>query len=239
MVIARRLASAAVLFGLLALSAMPARASLFSLSASGTINSNSTGDAAIPVGTPWSFELTYDTAAPDRDFEVSGSPDPTFGRFTNNAVPPALLFFHYRAAGYEVTLDDPADFGAASNIDITFTSVNAIDINLNAPTLFPPLAGGPVSFHADFNAFSAAPIFTSDALPTNTAIGPASFDQSTISLLPAGSEVSSNNLTSFTIAAVPEPSAASLEIVGLGVLLVVAWRRSRSPHCNARRAQAQ
>jgi hypothetical protein len=43
-----------LLFTLLALAAMPARASLFSLAASGTIAENSTGDSTIPVGTPLS-----------------------------------------------------------------------------------------------------------------------------------------------------------------------------------------
>ena len=106
--------AALLLFTLLALAAMPARASLFSLAASGTISENSSGDSTIPIGTPWTFELTYDTAAPDLDFELTGSPDPTFGRFTNTATPPALTFFHYQAGGYEVTLDDPADFGTFS-----------------------------------------------------------------------------------------------------------------------------
>ena len=100
-----------LLFTLLTLAAMPARASLFSLAASGTISENSSGDPTIPIGTPWTFDIIYDTAAPDLDFESTGSPDPTFGRFTNTATPPAMTFFHYRAGGYEVTLDDPVDFG--------------------------------------------------------------------------------------------------------------------------------
>ena len=53
-----------LLFTVLALTPMPARASLFSLAASGTISENSSGDSTIPIGTPWSFELTYNTAAP-------------------------------------------------------------------------------------------------------------------------------------------------------------------------------
>src|SRR5262249_56436558 len=93
------------------------------------------------------------------------------------------------------------DFVPFSGIDITFTSVNSIDININAPALFPQLAGGPVSFHADFNAFSTAPIFSSDALPTNTALGPASFDQSTVTLLPPAGVVSGNSLTSLMLTA--------------------------------------
>src|SRR5215813_9499898 len=139
---------------LLALAAAPAQASLFQLTASGTISSNSSGDATIPIGTPWSFELTYDTSAPDLDFELTGSPDPTFGRFTNTGAIPALTAFHYQAGSYEVTLDDPTDFGASSAIDITFTSIHAMDINISS-ALFPPLAGGAVSFHADFNDFSS------------------------------------------------------------------------------------
>src|SRR5512144_2432054 len=103
--------AALLLLGLLALAAAPARAALFSLEAAGTISFNSSGDSTIAVGTPWTFELTYDTAAPDLDFESTGSPDPAFGRFTNTGAPPALTFFHYRAGDYEVTIDDPADFG--------------------------------------------------------------------------------------------------------------------------------
>jgi hypothetical protein len=218
-----------LLFTLLALAAMPARASFFSLAASGTISSNSSGDPTIPIGTPWTFELTYDTAAPDLDFELTSSPDPTFGRFTNSAAPPALTFFHYQAGGYEATIDDPADFGTGSEILITFTNVNAIDINVNAPAFFPPLTGGLVSFHADFNAFSSAPIFSSDALPTNTTLGPESFDQSTVTLLPPTGVVSGSSLTSLTLMPVPEPSKAALQIVGLLVLRVVARRARRPP----------
>jgi hypothetical protein len=186
----------------LTLAAMPARASLFSLAASGTITENSSGDSTIPVGTPWSFEIIYDTAAPDLDFESTGSPDPTFGRFTNTSSPPALTFFHYRAGSYEATLADAADFGTFSGIETTFTSINGIDINISAPALFPHLAGGPVSFHADFAAFSTPPIFSSDALPTNTAIGPGSFVDSNVTLLPAAGVVSGNNLASWTLTAI-------------------------------------
>jgi len=193
---------ALLLFTLLVFVAMPARASRFTLAASGTISSNSSSDSTIPIGTPWTFELAYDTAAVDLDFELTGSPDPTFGRFTNTAAPPALAYFHYRAGSYEVTVDDPADFGAGSDILITFTSINAIDINIQAPAFFPPLAGGLVSFHADFNTFSSAPIFSSDALPTNTTLSLASFDQSTVTLLPPAGAVSSSSLTSLTLTAV-------------------------------------
>ena len=83
----------------------------YQLAAAGEISTNASSDVTIPVGTPWSLELTYDTAAPDLDFEVLGAADPTYGRFKNTAAPPALVSFHYRAGSYEVTLDDPADFG--------------------------------------------------------------------------------------------------------------------------------
>jgi hypothetical protein len=171
------------------------------LTASGTISVNSSGDATIPVGTSWEFELTYDTAAPDLDFELTESPDPTFGRFKNTGTPPALRFFHYRAGTYEVTMDDSADFGEFSDIHITFTSINAIDVNIHAPAHFPPLAGGPVGFHADFNAFTTAPIFLSDSLPTNTALSPASFDDSAVTLLPQAGVVTSSVVTSLSLTA--------------------------------------
>lgn len=215
----RSVKAAVLSFVLLTLAAMPARASLLTLSVSGTISSNSSGDSSLAVGTPFSFQLTYDMAAPDLDFELTGSADPTFGRFTNSGAIPALTAFHYQAGSYEVTMNDPSDFGAASVIDITFTTVNAIDINIFAPAFFPPLAGGPVSFHADFNAFSTAPIFTSDGLPTNTALGPASFDSSTVSLLPQAGEVSGSALTSLTVAPAPEPRTSALAIIGLLVVL--------------------
>jgi hypothetical protein len=215
-----RLAKAALVWAVLAAATTPARAAgLFSLAASGTISLNTSGDSTIPVGTPWTFEVIYDTAAPD------GSADPTFGDFTNGTAPPALTFFHYQAGTYEVTIDDPADFGAGSNIHITFTTIHAIDINISAPALFPDLAGGDVSFHADFNAFSSAPIFESDALPTNTALSEESFDESAISLLPPNSVVTSSTLTSLTVTPVPEPSRAALTFVGL--LVLVGARKGR------------
>lgn len=206
---------------LVVVAALPARAGRYTLAAAGTISANTSSDATIPVGTPWSFELTYDTAAADLDFELLGSVDPTFGRFKNTVAPPALLSFHYQAGDYEVTLDEPADFGEFSDILITFTTVHAIDINIQSPALFPPLAGGPVSFHADFNAFSAAPIFTSDGLPTNVNLSPASFDQSTVTLLPARGFISGSSITSFSIAAVPEPGAAVLVLVGALMMLML------------------
>jgi hypothetical protein len=190
-------AAVLLLFTLLALPPAPARASLFTLAASGTISENSSGDPTIPVGTPWSYQLIYDTSAPDLD------PDPTSGRFTNTAAPPAMTFFHYRAGTYEVTLDDPADFGTLGGMFITFTSINGIDINIFATGFFPHLAGGPVSFHADFARFTPPPIFSSDALPTNTALGPGSFGDSNVTLLPPAGVVSGSNLTSLTLTATP------------------------------------
>jgi len=211
---------------LLTFAALPARADLISLSAGGTITTNTSGDSAIPVGTPWTFQLTYDTAAPDLDFLTAGSPDPTFGQFTNTALPPALTFFHYHAGTYDVTIDNPSGFATGSALIVTFTTVHALDINIFAPALFPSLGGKAVSFHADFNAFSSAPIFTSDGLPTNTAIGPASFDQSTVSLLPSNAIVI-GDLTSFSLTPVPEPWTAGFGIVGL--IFLLARRAPRLP----------
>jgi hypothetical protein len=206
-------------FVLLVVVAMPARGGQFMLLASGTTSSNTTGDSTIPIGTPWSFELTYDTAAPDLDFEQLGAPDPTYGRFTNTAAPPALRSFHYRAGDYEVALDDPTEFGELSEVLVTFTSVHAIDINIRSPSLFPPLAGGPVSFHADFNAFDSAPVLASDGLPTDVGLGLASFDESTVTLLPPQGFISGTVITSFAIREVPEPATAIQGIVGVVVLL--------------------
>ena len=58
-----------------------------------------------------------------------------------------------------------------------------------------------MSFHADFAAFSAASIFSSDALPTNTALSPGSFDDSNVTLLPTAGVVSGSTLTSLTLTA--------------------------------------
>ena len=220
--------------GCIALAAVSARAELFSLSASGKISLNISSDTTIPAGTPWAFEIIYDTAAPDQDFVLSGSPDPTFGRFTNAGTTPALTFFHYRAGTYEVTLDEPADFGPFSNIDITFLgTVHAIDINVNAPSLFPPLAGGAVSFHADFNDSSHSSLMH-DGLPTNTAIGLQSFQESSVTLLPPSGVIlgSGNDMTSLKIAPVPEPSISALAVLGL----VALGKRGRSRNCHTGRA---
>jgi hypothetical protein len=215
---------------ILAFAVVTARAELFSVSASGTISANTSSDTTIPVGTPWVFELIYDTDAPDRDFVLTTTPDPTFGGFDNDGDIPALRFFHYRAGTYEVTLDDPDDFGPFSNFHVTFINgVHAIDLNLNADSLFPPLGGGPVRFHADFNAFGPnADVFTSDALPTDTTITAEDFQESSVSLfLPNSKLITSSQpeITSLTIAAVPEPSACAFAIIGVAALLN---RRSRS-----------
>jgi len=176
--------SALVSLALLMLAAGTAQAALFTLSASGKITLNISPDTTIPAGTPWEFEVIYETSAPDLDFELTGTPDPSVGRFTNTGNPPALTFFHYRAGAYEVTIDNPDDFTAFGGIDITFTAgVHAIDINVNAPVLFPPLAGGAVAFHADFNDSSHS-VFMSDGLPTNTTLGLQNFQEGSVTLLP-------------------------------------------------------
>lgn len=216
-------------FTVLVLAANSAPAALYSFTASGTISSNSSGDPIIPVGTSWAFELIYDTDAPDLDFEVSGSPDSTFGRFTNTDAPPALTFFHYRAGDYEVTIDDPDGFGP-SDVLVTFSSVYAIDINVEAPDSFPPLAGGVVSFHADFNDFSSRPIFEDDGLPTNDALDVESFDESRVTLLPPAGAVTSNTLTSLAVTPLPEPSTAVLSSTSLLALIGVARIRRPRRH---------
>ena len=200
--------------------AVPVQAALVSLSGSGKITLNSTADPTIPVGTPWTFEIIYNTAAPDVDFEVTGAPDSTFGLFSNAGAIPAITFFHYRAGTYEVTLDEPADFGP-SNIDITFLpSVHAIDINVNA-ALFPPLGGGAVSFHADFNDSSHSALLN-DGLPTNQATGLQSFGESSVTLLPPNGVIlgSGADMNSLSIAPAPEPSTSAAAVIGgLGLLL--------------------
>jgi len=225
--------AAFLLCAVLALVPTSARASLFSLAASGTVSFSNF--AAIPAGTPWSFEVIYETDAPDLDFELTGSPTPSVGRYTNTSIPPALTWFHYQAGDYEVTIGDSADFGP-SLIEITFSDVNAIDINVSAPDVFPPLAGGSVSFHADFNDFSSRSVFVSDALPTDPAFGVDSFDEIAVSLLASPGEVTGSTLTSFTVMAVPEPSALESEIAGVIALAIIATRRSRrSKQGNTRR----
>lgn len=210
----------------LTFAAVPARSELISIAASGNINQNVV-NATIPAGTPWTFEIIYNTASLDRDFELTGAPDPTFGRYNNNGAIPALTFFHYRAATYEVTIDNPNDFGPFSGIDISFGGTHAIDINLVDAGLFPPLEGRAVTFHADFGDFTHS-IFTSDALPTNSTIGLASFQDASVTLLPSGSAIfgSLSDMTSFKIAAVPEPSTSAVAIVG-GFGLLIRRRQSR------------
>lgn len=205
----------------------PASAVLVSLSGSGTISSNSTLDPTIPVGTAWAFELIYDTNSADQDILFPPfTPNPTFGRYTNEGATPALTFFHYQAGAYEVTLDEPGDFDLSSNIIITFAGTHAIDINIDAPSFFPPLAGNTVRFHADYNDFSPS-IFTSDALPTDTSLNLSSFNESTVSLLIPSKSVTSSqsSMTSFKIAIVPEPSVFAL--AGLALLAVTILRHGR------------
>jgi hypothetical protein len=215
-------------FFILVLTALPLRAELFSVSASGRITINDSGDTTIPVGTPWTFELIYDTAAPDLDFELTGTPDPTFGRYTNTGAIPALTFFHYQAGSYEVTIDEPGEFGPFSEIHITFGGTHAIDINLNASSLFPPLAGGPVSFHADFGDFFHTAL-VSDALPRDVSLRLEDFQDGSVTLLPPRGVVlgALQDMTSFTIAPVPEPSTCGLVFMGLTALVAYPRRRSR------------
>jgi len=210
---------------LLIFATVPAHAELISLSASGIITLDTSPDTTIPVGTPWDFEIIYDTSAPDRDFELTGTPDPTFGKYNNNGAIPALTFFHYRAGTYEVTIGNPSEFGPFSAIDISFGGTHAIDINLNSPDHFPPLAGQPVFFHADFGDFSHS-IFTSDALPTDTSLGLQSFQDASVTL-GAGGAISGSlsGMTSFDIVPVPEPSACAFASIGLASLLL--FRRQR------------
>ena len=220
--------STLILRTVLALAVVPARAALVSMSASGNINFNTSTDTTIPVGTPWTFEIIYDTASADRDFELTGTPDPTFGNYNNNGAIPALTFFHYRAGSYEVTLDDSSDFGPFSSIHISFGGTHAIDINLNDTGLLPPLGGRAVTFHADFGDFSRS-IFTSDALPTNPEIGLASFQDASVTLLPSDGVIlgSLGGMTSFEIAAIPEPSTGVLAIIGVPALLLYGRSRRR------------
>jgi len=210
-----------ILLTVLVFAAAAVRAEIISMSASGKINPNSTASTTIPAGTPWTFEIIYNTTSLDRDFELTGTPDPTFGIYNNHGDIPTLTFFHYRAGSYEVTIGQPNDFGPFGAIDITFAGTNAIDINLFDSGLFPPLDGRAVTFHADFGDFSHS-IFTSDALPTNTAIGLSSFQDASVTLLPSGGAIfgSLSDMTSFKIAPVPEPSTCALAIIGIPVLLL-------------------
>ena len=218
--------AALLLLAALTFAAPSSHAALYELAVRGTISTNTSGDETIAIGAPFAFELVYDTAAPDLDFELSGSPDPTVGLFTNTGATPALVSFHYRASDYEVTIDDPADFSAFSEMIVTFTSVHSIDVNIHASASFPTLAGGEVSFHADFNDLSERAIFESDALPTDPALDLGSFDQSTVSLLPPSGDVSSSTLTSFAITPVPEPASSALAIASLVALLGTRSRRA-------------
>jgi len=217
--------AAFVSFVVSALVTTSAQADLFSLSASGTISSNSSSDTSIALGTPFTFDLVYDSDAPDLDFEVGGSADPTFGRYTNGGSPPALVAFRYRAGDYEVAIKNPDDFGPFGAIIITFLSVHAIDINIFDPDFFPPLAGGDVNFHADFN--SASPILENDGLPTDPDLHFEDFDENTVSLLPPAGAISGSAGSSLTLTALPEPSSTALELAGVAALLALPRRRAR------------
>jgi hypothetical protein len=111
-----------------------------------------------------------------------------------------------------------------------------MEINLNAPGLFPPLAGGPVSFHAEFNDGSQSDfgdippsIIMSDALLTDTGIGLQSFQSAAVVLLPSSGGVvvgGLSDMSSLTFSVVPEPSSLVAAIIGGLVLLLC--RRPRS-----------
>jgi hypothetical protein len=143
-----------------------------------------------------------------------------------------LLFFHYQAGSYAATVNSPADFGPFSKVQITFTSVHAIDIDIIADDSFPLLAGGNVFFHADFNDLSSRPIFTSDGLPTDPDLGPGSFDQSTVSVLTHSGvrfvEADGHTLATLKVTPVPEPSGAALMAPGLLAVFGLARRRARA-----------
>ena len=208
------------------------QAELFSLTASGTIAKNNSADTTLPVGTPWTFEIIYDTTAPDLDFELTGRPVANLGRFTNTGAIPAVTFFHYQAANYEVTIDDPKDFDAFSGIDITLGKASEIDISLSSLGRFPTLAGENVSFHATFLDGSQSDFIdippstiTIDALPTETSFSLDGFEEADASLLPAGGGIIVGELTTLRLAPAPEPSISVAAIIGgVGLLL---RRRSR------------
>jgi hypothetical protein len=221
-----RAAALSALFVVASLSPAPAHAIPYELSVTGKIGENNSADASIPVGSLFSFQLVYDTAAPDLDVDLTTTPDPTFGRFTNTGATPALLSFHYQAASYEVTISDPAGFGPFSDFLVTFvanTGVYAFDINIRNSDPFPLIAGNPVTFHADFNQFSPPPISGSDGLPTDQSLTAASFGESTVSLFPGFAVISGTEITSLSIHPVPEASVLSLAVLGL---LGLAARRS-------------
>ena len=211
-------AAVALVCAVASLSVAPAQASPYELSVTGKIGENNSADPSIPVGSLFSFQLVYDTAAPDLDVDLTTTPDPTFGRFTNTGVIPALLSFHYQAASYEVTIADPAGFGPFSDFLVTFvatTGVYAFDINIRNSDPFPLIAGNPVTFHADFNQFSPPPISGSDGLPTDQSLTAASFGESTVSLFPGFALISGSEITSLSIHPVPEASASAFALLGL------------------------
>ena len=104
--------------------------------------------------------------------------------------------------------------------DLNFFKHLGFDINVNA-ALFPPLGGGAVSFHADFNDSTHSALL-SDGLPTNQAIDSQSFQQSSVTLLPPNGVIlgSGADMSSLRIAPAPEPSTSAAAIIGgLGLLL--------------------
>jgi len=217
-------AAVVLVCALASLSTTPARAGLYELDVTGKIGENNSADQSIPVGSLFAFQLVYDTAAPDLDFDLTTTPDPTFGRFTNTGVPPALVSFHYQAASYEVTISDPTGFGPFSDFLVTFvatTGVYALDLNIRNSDPFPLIAGNPVTFHADFNQFSPPPISGSDGLPTDQSLTAASFGESTVSLFPGFAVISGSEITSLSVHPVPEASALALAFAALSVIMAM------------------
>jgi hypothetical protein len=83
----------------------PVQAELISVSASGTISKSNSAETTIPLGTPWTFEIIYDTAAPDLD-------ELTNRRSRRLDVSPTLVPYSrdlssLYAANYEVTIRRP------------------------------------------------------------------------------------------------------------------------------------
>jgi hypothetical protein len=91
------------------------------------------------------------------------------------------------------------------------------------------LAGGPVFFHADFADDVSPSIFTSDALPTDTSLILADFDDASVNLNTTRDVVGGRlqDMTSFKIEAVPEPSTCGLLVLSLSAL-VACPRRVRA-----------
>jgi hypothetical protein len=92
------------------------------------------------------------------------------------SLPPETRYARSRdgSIGYQVVGSGPIDLVFVpwwgTNVDVMWEEPSIARflsrlINVNAPLLFPLLAGGIVSFHADFNESSYS-VFSSDALPT-------------------------------------------------------------------------